>query len=43
MLFEKWTIFVFTDSWSHDQVMQRAYTIAFHGLGFNFISVRFKE
>ena len=43
MLFQKWIIFVFTDSWSRDQVMQRAYTIAFYGLGFNFTSVRFNE
>ena len=27
-IFQKWTIFVFTDSWSRDQVMQRAYHVA---------------
>ena len=42
-MFQKWTIFVFTEGWSRDQVTQRAYTFAFYGLGFNFISVRFKE
>ena len=24
-IFQKWTVFVFTESWSRDQVMQRAY------------------
>ena len=24
-MFQKWTIFVFTESWSHDQLMQKAY------------------
>ena len=24
-IFQKWTVFVFNESWSHDQVMQRAY------------------
>ena len=29
-IFQKWTVFVFTESWLRDQVMQRAYWLSHH-------------